>query len=990
MTGKSAQVARGLNTIASRIVKNEDILKSYNVALYDSQGNLRSTYDILNDLHKIWGNLSDTQKINLGQTLAGVNQYKVFAAVMSNFDDAVKATNTALNSAGSASKENAKYLDSLQAHLANLKSQFQELATNVINSQFIKSILDAGTAILKFANSDVGQAIIKTTALAGAFALLFKLLSGTNLVFAFQAITGGAATLAEGFTFLLGTINPVVLAIGALSAVIGGLVYLNGKTVNSIDDVNDKISDTTTKITNVQSKIAELQSQGASNSIINLYKHQLEDLNDELDKLNSKKISLFYDSQDDNYYTGGGLGGNVGIKQTKSYVENLIDSYKELKKQTATAENTKEFEEYNAKLQEVSASMTDVVSQTLSYVNAGGALTNAEATQLKTEGELLGSKEAVATATIVLGLNSLTASKSIDASVTALYNEGIQAGLTADEIQNVILKQTLFNSQSLNVAGKIEALRALAQAAGATAAQMAGLTAANAAASGVGVAGVSKAQQQQILQNLYTKATAGIGATMPDTTTPYDATTTGGGGSTKQTDEQLEALKKIVALRQSELDLMKERGDSETDQIAKMREIQKALNNEANYLRKTKGSQEDINELSKQWWQIENDIKDAQKEILQKQKEQLEQQKNKYESALSYVNNIIDKQIDKLKDDKDAISDYYDNQIDSLNEVNDALNDEIDKQKALEELAKAQQQKKFVYKDGVFQYVDDIEAVSSAQENVDTLMREQTLKKQTKALKDEKDARLAALDAEIKGWEDYKDQWDDIADAYENSQNAMIANELLGANAEANILQQRLDILQNFASQYTNILSQLTANAAQQTALSNSQQAVTKASSSGTSFDKNVDYSKLMANSTSVDEFNHWANLRTAKSAAMGIDISGSGKYKSNEQLGKEWDKAQGYANGTIGAISGLSMVGENGAELRVLNQGDGIIPAQLTSNLMSLGRFSPSQWFNMAKGSSNSTSFSIANVILPNAKDAESFVSGLKNYALQYNAQRV
>ena len=71
MTGKSTQVARGLNTIAARIVKNEGLLKSYNIALYDSQGNLRSTYDILKDLSSIWENLSEAEKINIGQTLAG-------------------------------------------------------------------------------------------------------------------------------------------------------------------------------------------------------------------------------------------------------------------------------------------------------------------------------------------------------------------------------------------------------------------------------------------------------------------------------------------------------------------------------------------------------------------------------------------------------------------------------------------------------------------------------------------------------------------------------------------------------------------------------------------------------------------------------------------------------------------------------------------------------------------------------------------------------
>lgn len=44
------------------------------------------------------------------------------------------------------------------------------------------------------------------------------------------------------------------------------------------------------------------------------------------------------------------------------------------------------------------------------------------------------------------------------------------------------------------------------------------------------------------------------------------------------------------------------------------------------------------------------------------------------------------------------------------------------------------------------------------------------------------------------------------------------------------------------------------------------------------------------------------------------------------------------YASGTTSAKGGLSLTGENGAELRVLNRGDGIIPAEITKNLMEFG----------------------------------------------------
>lgn len=101
------------------------------------------------------------------------------------------------------------------------------------------------------------------------------------------------------------------------------------------------------------------------------------------------------------------------------------------------------------------------------------------------------------------------------------------------------------------------------------------------------------------------------------------------------------------------------------------------------------------------------------------------------------------------------------------------------------------------------------------------------------------------------------------------------------------------------------------------------------------------------------------------------------------------------YANGTSNASGGLSLVGENGPELRLLNSGDGILPAKVTPNLMQLGQYSPTQWFSQLKGEAtgtgygNNMSLSVANVTLPNVSNAQEFVAGLKNLAVQYSTQR-
>ena len=57
--------------IATRVAKNEDELAKYDVAVKDSNGELRSTYDILSDLSPKWEQMSKAEQVALGNTLAG-------------------------------------------------------------------------------------------------------------------------------------------------------------------------------------------------------------------------------------------------------------------------------------------------------------------------------------------------------------------------------------------------------------------------------------------------------------------------------------------------------------------------------------------------------------------------------------------------------------------------------------------------------------------------------------------------------------------------------------------------------------------------------------------------------------------------------------------------------------------------------------------------------------------------------------------------------
>ena len=104
----------------------------------------------------------------------------------------------------------------------------------------------------------------------------------------------------------------------------------------------------------------------------------------------------------------------------------------------------------------------------------------------------------------------------------------------------------------------------------------------------------------------------------------------------------------------------------------------------------------------------------------------------------------------------------------------------------------------------------------------------------------------------------------------------------------------------------------------------------------------------------------------------------------------REVDKITGkYADGTMSARGGLSLVGEEGPELRVLKNGDGIIPADATKNLLSLSRFSAKDIIGAAKSNIMQYAFNISNISLPNVHSPEDFIDGLRNMAYQYSFSR-
>lgn len=98
------------------------------------------------------------------------NRAQGAAALLSNFSQAEAALQTALNSEGSAIKENEKYLNSIQGKIDQLQASFQNLWANAVDDSFITFLISAGTNVLKLVD-DFGMLRTIVATVAGAFSL---------------------------------------------------------------------------------------------------------------------------------------------------------------------------------------------------------------------------------------------------------------------------------------------------------------------------------------------------------------------------------------------------------------------------------------------------------------------------------------------------------------------------------------------------------------------------------------------------------------------------------------------------------------------------------------------------------------------------------------------------------------------------------------------------------------------------------------------------
>lgn len=218
-------------------------------------------------------------------------------------------------------------------------------------------------------------------------------------------------------------------------------------------------------------------------------------------------------------------------------------------------------------------------------------------------------------------------------------------------------------------------------------------------------------------------ASTGSGKSASSASSGNSGNTSSGSSGSSGDDEQLDTLKKIVSLRESELDLLEAQGAPTDRQAQKIAEIRAALMDEIRYMESIGGDQEEINKLTAKWYEWNDDIRDLQEGA------QLD--------ALKKTVSLRESELDLLK----AQGASTRQQIDKIREIQDATLAQL---RYMEAIGAEQEEINKLTKEW-YGWNDEILSIQSdiwgrLEDAVDRVLEQEQAKR---------DDRLAELDAEI-------------------------------------------------------------------------------------------------------------------------------------------------------------------------------------------------------------------------------------------------
>lgn len=350
-----------------------DDLEKLGVSAVDSAGQIRSTFDILRDLGKVYKDLDKNTQLKLSEQIGGKRQANITASILNNVQEVDRAYNLATNSAGSALNEFEKYQQGIEYSLDQLKEQVNGLYASFFNGGFFKGMISGASDLISTIttiNNTFGTFPTVITTVVGAMTIFnSKFKETTQMILSFNPILNKAFmnlnNSAKTFSQQGNLYKTQIEYLKNLATQYQSVGLSTSGFGKQILDLNMKLALSTAKL--VATKIAVIGLQLALNTLVSFgLSFVISKIGEFIDKLIVTQEELKQLNSDS-------ITAMKGNEDLISSVEKLIKKEEELKNKLSSKGNTyEEQKQYRAELLDISRQIADILPESANAFDEEG------------------------------------------------------------------------------------------------------------------------------------------------------------------------------------------------------------------------------------------------------------------------------------------------------------------------------------------------------------------------------------------------------------------------------------------------------------------------------------------------------------------------------------------------------------------------------------------------------------------------------------------
>ena len=245
----------------------ETVLNELGIALRDANGLFRNSGEVLDEVADRWNEFDNTAQHAIATAFAGTRQQEKFIVLMENYGNAIKYSETAAKSAGTAMEKYGAYTESIEGKLNSLKASFEEFSMSFLSSELVVGVVEFLTWLIGALDTLINSlgglntvlyitaGLILTIKLDSIVSIVMKLIglipSLITMIVTFSTTLKTAwghgltlgSTLSAAFNAIGISASAAQIAVGAFVAVLGiALVIVNSMKQKSQELVRQSLS----------------------------------------------------------------------------------------------------------------------------------------------------------------------------------------------------------------------------------------------------------------------------------------------------------------------------------------------------------------------------------------------------------------------------------------------------------------------------------------------------------------------------------------------------------------------------------------------------------------------------------------------------------------------------------------------------------------------------------------------------------------------------